>query len=106
MPTQSTTVTESHKSTDALVGRAHTALDRAANYLGRSEEKLRSSADHTRAAVAASLKNARTSCTKADAATRNYVQRHPLRAIGIALGVGAVVALLSRSRTTRVPPAE
>lgn len=99
-PTQSTAAANGHARTDAVANLAHNLVDKAVQRLSTSEEKLRHTATNTRATLNSSLQAARANYTKANLVTQSYVQRHPLRAIGFAVGIGAVLALLTRGKST------
>lgn len=101
-PTQSRENSNGHARSDAVASVAHNLVDKAVQRLSSSEEKLRQTATNTRATLNSSLDVARANYTKANMMTRSYVQRHPLRAIGVAIGIGAILALLTRSKST--PP--
>lgn len=83
---------------DAMTNAAHEFIDRAADRLSKSEDKLRTTAAATRKTLATSLDGAKTRLAQTNKATQTYVQRYPLRAVGIALGIGAVLTLLFRSK--------
>ena len=97
--TQSTTA-NGHAKTDAVANLAHNLVDKAVQRLSTSEEKLRHTATDARATLNSSMQAARANYTKANLMTQSYVQRHPLRAIGFAVGIGAVLALLTRGKST------
>lgn len=90
-----------HQNAGAMASAAHEFIDRAADRLSKSEEKLRDTAAATRQTLATSLDGAKTQLIKTNKATQSYVQQHPLRAVGVALGIGAVLALLLRRRPER-----
>lgn len=99
--TQSTAANANgHARTDAVANLAHNLVDKAVQRLSTSEEKLRHTATDARATLNSSMQAARANCTKANLMTQSYVQRHPLRAIGFAVGIGAVIALLTRGKST------
>lgn len=101
-PTQPKEASNGHARADTVAKAAHNLVDKAVHSLSNSEEKLRQTATNTRATLNSSLDVARANYTKANLMTQSYVQRHPLRAIGVAIGIGAVLALLTRGKST--PP--
>jgi ElaB/YqjD/DUF883 family membrane-anchored ribosome-binding protein len=94
--------TSGHASTDAAVHLAHDLIDRAAQHLGGSEEKLRQNVGAAEVAVKKSLKAARTRGIKTKESAQTVVTRHPLAAIGLALGGGALLTLMLRRRATPI----
>lgn len=91
---------KAHLNTEAMTTAAHEFIDRAADRLSKSEDRLRSTAAATRQSLSTSLDGAKTRLAQTNKATQTYVQRHPLRAVGVALGVGAVLAFLFRGKSS------
>jgi ElaB/YqjD/DUF883 family membrane-anchored ribosome-binding protein len=103
MKTNTETQTEAlknaaHLKAGAAAAVAHDFIDRAADRLGKSEEKLRDTATAAQQTVAASLQGARTRLNQTNLAAQSYAQQHPLRALGVAVGVGALIALMLRKK--------
>lgn len=97
-----------HAGTDAAVNLAHDLIDRAARHLEVREENLRHKAEGTRQALRRSLAATQQRGMHASESTRNVLRNHPFAAVALALGAGALIALLSRGRVnaeTSVPPA-
>lgn len=84
-----------HAGTDAAVHLAHNLIDRAAKHLETSEEKLRQTARSAEETLKTSLQTAKSRGKQAGTTTRSMLQEYPFAAIGIAVGVGLVIALLA-----------
>lgn len=84
-----------HAGTDAAIQLAHNLIDRAAKHLEVSEEKLRQTARSAEETLKTSLKTAKSKGVQATTSTRSMLQDYPFAAIGIALGVGLVIALIA-----------
>lgn len=84
-----------HARTEAAAQAAHDLVDRMARTAEVSEEKLRASADRAQTAVQNSLLNARTRGVEARDSVSGFVRRHPVASIGIAFGIGALLAVRS-----------
>ncbi|MCC5865716.1 MAG: DUF883 family protein [Wenzhouxiangella sp.] len=77
------TKSESADTTDKLAGKAHEAVDSAAEKVSDAEEKLRE--------VAAQGQDVLT-------AVSNYIKENPLTALGLAFAAGTVFSSLTRRR--------
>jgi ElaB/YqjD/DUF883 family membrane-anchored ribosome-binding protein len=86
---------ELHSATERLAQAAHHAVDTLSEYGGRAEERLRSSGS------AASER----SRELVDQVTQ-YVEDHPLAAVGIAVAVGFAVGMMIRGGETSERPDE
>jgi ElaB/YqjD/DUF883 family membrane-anchored ribosome-binding protein len=73
--------------TERLASAAHRAVDTLSDYTGRAEDRVR---DTTRIASERSLEYVNE--------VRNYVEAHPVAAIGIAVAVGFAFGVLMRPR--------
>jgi ElaB/YqjD/DUF883 family membrane-anchored ribosome-binding protein len=87
-----------HAGTDAAVHLAHDLIDRAARHLEVSEERLRESAANTRQALQRSLAATQEQSVHAKESARRLFRDHPVAAVGLALGTGALLALWSHGR--------
>jgi ElaB/YqjD/DUF883 family membrane-anchored ribosome-binding protein len=87
-----------HARTDAAAQAAHRLVDRVAQRAEVSEEKLRASADEAQRKLRSSLANARTRSVEAKASATGFLRRHPLASLGIAFGIGALLAARSSAR--------
>lgn len=89
-----------HARTDAAAQAAHDLVERAARTAEATEEKLRNSAGQAQRAMHDSLDTARVRGMEAQETVMGFVRRHPLASVGIAFGIGALLAVRS-SRATR-----
>ena len=91
----------------ALIGDAEKLLQHAANLAGDQAEELRKS-------IQSNLQRARETLGSSEAvvweqvedlqrASESYVQKNPLQAIGIAVGIGLLIGLLLRSGKAGAP---
>lgn len=78
----------SHTATDAIASAAHGMIDRLAKQAELPEEKLRAATARAESSLQQSLASVR---QRRDSAG-TLIQQHPVAAIGIALGVGALIA--------------
>lgn len=85
-----------HAGTDAAARMAHEFVDRVALLAEQSEERIRSAALNAEQTLRESLTTARTKGTAARESVGDLVQRHPWAAVGIAFGVGVLIATLAR----------
>lgn len=98
------TNTSGHAGTDAAAHLAHDFIDAAAKHLKQPEEKLRETARNAEQTLKSSLSAARTRGKSAGYRTRSIVQQHPLAAVGLALGLGVIIALLAGRRESIEKP--
>ncbi|HEY3699151.1 MAG TPA: hypothetical protein VGK97_07450 [Spongiibacteraceae bacterium] len=89
-----------HTHTDAAVCMAHDLIDRIAKRAVEPEEKIRETAVRAEKAVKNSLTKAKQQSNLARNSIESLIQQHPLAAIGIAIGVGTVIARLRRREIT------
>lgn len=85
-----------HAGTDVAARMAHEFVDRVALLAEQSEERIRSAALNAEQSLRESLTTARTKGTAARESVGDLVQRHPWAAVGIAFGVGVLIATLAR----------
>jgi ElaB/YqjD/DUF883 family membrane-anchored ribosome-binding protein len=88
--------TASHAGTDAAARIAHEFVDRVAVLAEQSEERIRSAALNAEQSLRESLTTARVKGSAAKESVGDLVQRHPWAAVGIAFGVGVLIATLAR----------
>lgn len=88
-----------HARTEAAAQAAHRLVDRVAQRAEVSEEKLRASADQAQRKLRSSLDNARTRSVVARESATGFLRRHPVASLGIAFGIGALLAARNASRT-------
>jgi ElaB/YqjD/DUF883 family membrane-anchored ribosome-binding protein len=88
--------TNPHAGTDVAARMAHEFVDRVALLAEQSEERIRSAALNAEQSLRESLTTARTKSTAARESVGDLVQRHPWAAVGIAFGVGVLIATLAR----------
>ena len=81
--------------TERLADAAHRAVDTLSDYTGRAEDRVR---DTTRVASERSREYIDQ--------VRDYVEAHPVAAIGIAAGVGFAFGILMRPRAPRGPSSD
>lgn len=93
---QESAAVSSHAGTDAAARMAHEFVDRVALLAEQSEERIRSAALNAEQTLRESLSTARTKGTAAKESVGDLVQRHPWAAVGIAFGVGVLIATLAR----------
>lgn len=91
------TNTTTHPGTDVAARMAHEFVDRVAQLAEQSEERIRNAALSAEQNLRESLSTARTKGTEARESIGDLVQRHPWAAVGIAFGVGVLIATLARS---------
>ncbi|HEY3698672.1 MAG TPA: DUF883 C-terminal domain-containing protein [Spongiibacteraceae bacterium] len=92
-----------HAGTEAAARVAHDFVDRVAKIAGQSEEHLRKVSADAEASVKQSLDTARNKSEVVKTTVGDFVQQHPLAAIGIAFGVGVLLSYVTRgTRTVRV----
>ena len=85
-----------HDKVDAAASKAHEAVDRAAAMAGSSEESLHQLAEELRLQAEGLVSSARKHSEAASEAVGGYTREHPLRTVGLAFLLGAVVAFLFR----------
>jgi len=85
-----------HAGTDAAARMAHEFVDRVALLAEQSEERIRNAALNAEETLRESLTTARTKGVAAKESVGDLVQRHPWAAVGIAFGVGVLIATLAR----------
>lgn len=87
-----------HARTQAAAQAAHNLVDRVARQAEVSEEKLRGSAVQAQRKVRTSLQDARERSLIAKDSVTDFMRRHPVASVGIAFGIGALLAVRSSSR--------
>jgi ElaB/YqjD/DUF883 family membrane-anchored ribosome-binding protein len=87
-----------HARTQAAAEAAHNLVDRVAKRAEVSEEKLRGSALQAQRSMRTSLQDARERSLIAKDSVTEFMRRHPVAAVGIAFGIGALLAARSASR--------
>lgn len=88
-----------HAGTEAAASAAHDLIDRAAKYLEGPEERVRQAALEAQRALKTSVTTAQAKSVQARGATENFVRQHPIAALGLAIGIGALLASRMRSRS-------
>lgn len=86
----------SHAGTDAAARMAHEFVDRVAKLAEQSEERIRNATLNAEETLRESLTTARTKSLAAKESVGDLVQRHPWAAVGIAFGVGVLIATLAQ----------
>jgi ElaB/YqjD/DUF883 family membrane-anchored ribosome-binding protein len=101
MPTRTDTeqaATKLHTATEQITSKAHEAVDRIAEQVERAEERIRTACGSAEEMLKESREKVRLQSDRMTGTVTEYVQQHPLAALGIAFGAGVVVAaLLKRS---------
>lgn len=87
-----------HARTQAAAQAAHNLVDRVAKRAEVSEEKLRDSALQAQQRMRTSLQDARERGLIAKDSATGFLRRHPVAAVGLAFGIGALLAARSSSR--------
>lgn len=87
---------KSHAGTDAAARMAHDFVDRVARLAEESEEHIRNATLTAEQGLKDSLETARTKSLAAKETVGDLVQRHPWAAVGIAFGVGVLIATLAQ----------
>lgn len=87
-----------HARTDAAAQAAHHLVDRVAKRAEISEEKLRASADLAQQKLQKSLQRAKVRGFDARDSVTSFMRRHPVASIGLAFGIGALLAVRGSSR--------
>ncbi len=87
-----------HARTQAAAQAAHKLVDRMAKSAEVSEEKLRGGAVQAQRKVRTSLQDARERGLIAKDSLTDFMRRHPVAAVGIAFGIGALLAARSSRR--------
>jgi ElaB/YqjD/DUF883 family membrane-anchored ribosome-binding protein len=85
-----------HAGTAAAARIAHEFVDRVAKLAEGSEERIRKATVNAEHTLKESLERARTQSLAAKDTVGDLVQRHPWAAVGIAFGIGALLATLTR----------
>jgi ElaB/YqjD/DUF883 family membrane-anchored ribosome-binding protein len=85
-----------HDKVDRAAQRAHDAVNRAATMAGSGEEKLHNLADELRKQAEQLANSAKNRSDEVSSAVSDYTRTNPLKTIGLAFLVGAVVAFLFR----------
>lgn len=86
----------SHAGTDAAARMAHDFVDRVAKLAEESEQRIRKATANAEQTLKESLDTARHKSLAAKESVGDLVQRHPWAAVGIAFGVGVLLATLTR----------
>jgi ElaB/YqjD/DUF883 family membrane-anchored ribosome-binding protein len=87
-----------HARTQAAAQAAHGLVDRVAKRAEVSEEKLRGTAEQAQQKVRTSLQDARERSLVAKDSMTDFVRRHPIASVGIAFGIGALLAVRGSAR--------
>lgn len=87
-----------HARTQAAAQAAHNLVDRVAKSAEISEEKLRDGAVQAQRKVSSSLQDARERGLIAKDSVTDFMRRHPVASVGIAFGIGALLAVRSSRR--------
>jgi ElaB/YqjD/DUF883 family membrane-anchored ribosome-binding protein len=87
-----------HARTQAAAQAAHKLVDRVAKRAEVSEEKLRDTALQTQRKVRTSVRDARERSLIAKDSVTGFLRRHPVASVGIAFGIGALLAARSSAR--------
>ncbi len=90
--------TEVHHTTEQVAQKAHEAIDRIAAQVERAEERIRAATDNAEERLKQSREKARQRADEVGEQIGDYVQQHPVAALGIAFGAGLLVAALLRGR--------
>lgn len=85
-----------HAGTDLAAKVAHNLIDRVADRAGDTERRLRHSARVAERGVKKQLVSAREHGRNAKTSVGQFVYRHPLACLGIALGAGLLLSALTR----------
>lgn len=85
-----------HVKVDYAAKRAHEAVDRAADFVGSSEEKIQHLADELRKQAEQLTDGAKRRSSEATAAVEDYTRTHPIKTLSFAFLIGAVIAFLIR----------
>ncbi|HSB97104.1 MAG TPA: hypothetical protein VLC91_11685 [Spongiibacteraceae bacterium] len=89
-----------HERTDAAAQAVHAMVDRVAKRAEVSEEKLRDSAEQAQQKLQKSMRKARVKSVNARNSITDFMRRHPVASIGIAVGIGALLA--ARGKRTNI----
>jgi ElaB/YqjD/DUF883 family membrane-anchored ribosome-binding protein len=87
-----------HNRTQAAAQAAHNLVDRVAKKAEVSEEKLRDTALQTQSKMRTSMQDARERSLIAKDSMTGFLRRHPLASVGIAFGIGALLAARGSAR--------
>ena len=80
--------------TAKIAAAAHSAVDTAANNLQKAETALREAREAAGLRLHESTQDARNASDDAVQSLRTYIDRHPLRSVGIAFAAGYLVSAL------------
>ncbi|WFM70672.1 hypothetical protein [Halomonas sp. CKK8] len=92
------TKTSEHDSTDSFEGKAHEAINRAAETAGKAEEYARQHASHADERVREAAAHGRQRADDLLERVTGHVREKPLLSIGIAFFVGVLYSSLRRRR--------
>jgi ElaB/YqjD/DUF883 family membrane-anchored ribosome-binding protein len=85
-----------HERTDAAARAVHDMVDRVAKRAEVSEEKLRESAGLAQQQLQKSMRKARVKGIDAKNSATDFMRRHPIACVGLAFGIGALLATRSK----------
>lgn len=88
--------TQSNSESERIAQVVHEAIDRFAEKAAEAEQRVRTAASDARANVKAKQQTVKEHADQAENAVESYVEAHPWRSLGVAFGVGIVIASLLR----------
>lgn len=98
--TPGTNEPQAHNTTDAAAQMAHEFVDRVAEVARDSEERIRQSASKAESSLQQTLQTARVKASSTGDSLTDFVQQHPMAALGIAFGAGVLLSYITRSKAS------
>lgn len=86
-----------HSGTDAAARIAHNFIDKIAKIAEQSEQRIRNASEDAEKSLKQSLDTARNKSAVVKDSVGDFVQQHPMAALGIAFGVGVLLSYLTQS---------
>lgn len=97
-PATATIAATMHAGTDAAAQATHQLVDKMAGRAEVSEQQLRAAAGSAQQKLQSSWRTARAKTVVAKSSVDGFMRRHPFASIGIAVGVGVLLAARAKRR--------
>ena len=96
MATTAKSEANSHQTTEAMARTAHEAVDKVADSAAHAEERIRKAGAAAQENLKAGSERARMKSSELTGEVREYVNDHPLAALGIAFAAGMFISAMMR----------